>query len=311
MADDDAALVLRMRLAARRALAAGVTTVRDLGDRGYLGVALRDWFRAGAEAGPEILAAGPPITVSGGHCHFMGGVADGELEVRRGVRARVERGVDVLKVMATGGEMTPGTDPLAAQYTVAELTAAAEEAHRLGRTITAHAHGVAGIAAAVEAGVDGLEHCLFRTPGGVHAEQALIDRIAERQIAVCPTLGTLPGAAVPPRIALVLEAFWPVLERMRRAGVRLVAGTDAGIGPGKPHDVLPDGIRALAEAGLGNAEALKAATSVAAEACGVGDRKGTLAAGKDADILAVAGNPLADLRALRDVRAVFRAGVRV
>src|SRR5581483_544893 len=153
LADDDTVLVLRMRRAARRALAAGITTVRDLGDRGYLGLALRDWFRAGEESGPEIVAAGPPITVTGGHCHFMGGEADGEIEVRRAVRARVKQGVDVIKIMATGGQMTPGTNPLAAQYTVAELSAAAEEAHRLGRTITAHAHGVAGIAAAVEAGV--------------------------------------------------------------------------------------------------------------------------------------------------------------
>lgn len=311
MADDDAALVLRMRLAARRALAAGITTVRDLGDRGYLGVALRDWFRAGQEPGPEILAAGPPLTVSGGHCHFMGGVADGELEVRQGVRERIEKGVDVIKVMATGGELTPGSNPLVAAYSLSELAAAVEEAHHHGRMVTAHAHGVDGVAAAVEAGVDGLEHCLFRVPGGSAADAALIDRIAQQRIAVCPTLGGLPGMTPPPHIAAMIEAFMAVLERMRRAGVWIVAGSDAGIAPGKPHDVLPYTVQAFAAAGFTNLEALVAATSSAATACGVGDRKGTLAPGKDADILAVAGNPLADVGSLLDVRAVLRAGVRV
>jgi imidazolonepropionase-like amidohydrolase len=199
MADDDTTLILRMRHAAGRALAAGITTVRDLGDRRYLGGVLREWFRAGVvEPGPEILTAGPPITVTGGHCHFMGGEADGELEVRRAVRSRVKNGADVIKIMATGGHLTPATNPQLPQYTVAELAAAVDEAHRLGRTLTAHAHGPAGIAAAVTAGVDGLEHC-----------------------------------------------------------------------------------------------------------------KGALSRGKDADILVVGGDPLADLRALLDVRAVFRAGQRV
>jgi imidazolonepropionase-like amidohydrolase len=316
MADDDATLVLRMRLAARRALAAGITTVRDLGDRGYLGIAVREWFRAGLEPGPEIVTAGPPITVTGGHCHFMGGEADGELELRRAVRTRVKRGVDVIKIMATGGEMTPGSNPLLPQYSVAELAAVVQEAHRLGTLVTAHAHGAPGIVAAVDAGVDGLEHCLFRVAGGIDAQQSLIDRIAEQQIAVCPTLGIAPGAVSAAMLAgspmtRVVEAFAVVLERMHRAGVRLVAGTDAGIFPGKPHDVLPYAVRAMADAGLRNAEALSAATSVAASACNIADRKGTLAVGRDADILAVEGNPMVNLAALHDVRAVFRAGARV
>jgi imidazolonepropionase-like amidohydrolase len=312
IADDDTTLILRMRHAARRALAAGITTVRDLGDRNYLGGVLREWFRAGlVEAGPEILTAGPPITVTGGHCHFMGGEADGELEVRRAVRTRVKNGVDVIKIMATGGHLTPGTNPQLPQYTVAELAAAVDEALRLGRRLTAHAHGPAGISAAVSAGVDGLEHCSFRVQGGRQFDPRLADRIAEQQIAVCPTVGVTPGAMARPETARIVEDFAPVLEGMHRAGVRLVAGTDAGVGPGKPHDVLPYGVRVLAQSGLTNAEALRAATSVVAAACGVGDRKGTLAPGMDADLLVVGGDPLTDLGALFDVRAVFRAGQRV
>jgi imidazolonepropionase-like amidohydrolase len=300
--DSDATLLLRMRLAARRALAAGITTLRDLGDRNYLGLTLRDWFRQGPELGPAIIAAGPPITVTGGHCYFMGGEADGELEVRRAVRAHVKAGVDVIKMMATGGHMTGGTNPGLPQYTVAEIRAAVEEAHRLGRQLTAHAHGPTGIACAVEAGVDCIEHCSFRVDGVRRPDFALISRIAAQGIAVSPTV----GAPTP-----LMEDFVPILERMHAEGVRLVASTDAGIGPMRPHDALPHAVIFLAGCGLSNAEALASATSVAAAVCGVGDRKGALQAGKDADLVAVGGDPLRDIGALLDVRAVFCHGIRL
>jgi imidazolonepropionase-like amidohydrolase len=307
--DSDATLLLRMRQAALRALAAGITTVRDLGDRDYLGIALRDWFRGGSEVGPDIISAGPPITVTGGHCYFMGGEADGELEVRRGVRARVKAGVDVIKIMATGGHMTRGTNPGLPQYTAQELGAAVEEAHRLGRLLTAHAHGPAGIANAVEAGVDCIEHCSFRVDGERKADPRLVERIASRGIAVSPTVGAAPTNR--PGVSTLAESFLPILEDMHRAGVRLIGGTDAGISPSKPHDVLPYGVAFLTRAGLTNAEALAAATSVGAEACGVADRKGALTAGKDADLFAVDGDPTRDVTALRRVTAVFKAGQRV
>jgi imidazolonepropionase-like amidohydrolase len=304
-ADSDATLLLRMRLAAHRALAAGITTVRDLGDRSYLGVALRDWFQSGAEIGPEVIAAGPPITVTGGHCFFMGGEADGELEVRRAVRTHVKSGVDVIKIMATGGHMTHGTNPGLPQYSVAELRAAVDEAHRLGRQLTAHAHGPTGIAAAVEAGVDCIEHCSFRLDGGRAPDWKLIERIAALGIAVSPTVGML-GAPGP-----LMESFVPILQRMHQLGVRLVASTDAGISPRKPHDVLPHAVAFLAQAGVSNAEALAAATSLAAEVCGVADCKGRLQIGKDADLVAVSGDPLVDPAVLLNVVAVFRNGANI
>lgn len=309
-ADDDATLLLRMRLHARQMLAAGITTARDLGDRGYLGTALRDWFASGAEPGPELLVSGPPVTVTGGHCHFMGGEADGELEVRRGVRERVKRGVDVIKIMATGGNMTVGTNPLLPQFTVGELAGAVEEAHRLGRKVTAHAHGASGIARAVEARVDGIEHCTFQVESGIQADQGVIDRIAAQRIAVAPTIGRPPDQPLPPQFEARREARDRVLERMHRAGVLLIVGTDAGIG-GVPHTSARFAVQAFARVGLSYAQALAAATSRAAQGIGVAERKGTLAPGKAADIIAVGGNPLDDLAALGDVRAVFRAGVRV
>jgi imidazolonepropionase-like amidohydrolase len=313
LGDDDGALLLRMRLAAQKSLAAGVTTVRDLGDRSYLAVTLRDWFRQGNEIGPEILASGPPLTVTGGHCHFLGGQADNEAELRRGVRVRATRGVDVIKVMVTGGNMTVGIDPFTPQYTVPELVAVVDEAHRFHRAVTAHVHGLEGITRAVEAGVDGLEHCGFWVQDGVRADQSLLDRIAAQQIWVCPTLGLAPGSPPPPpAVAARLPLVEDVMGRAHRAGVRLLAGTDAGIGPAKPHGGTAHAVQHLVEkSGLRPIEALKAATSDAAEACGLGGRKGVLAPGADADIIAVRGDALRDVSRLGDVLAVFRTGTPV
>ncbi len=311
LADDDHTLLLRMAHFARQALQGGVTTVRDLGDRHFLGLILRDWYRSGAEVGPEIIAAGPPVTPTGGHCWFMGGEADGELEIRRGVRARVKRGVDVIKVMATGGNMTPGTNPMEAQFTVEELAAAVQEAHRLGRKVTAHAHGAPGIARAIEAAVDGIEHCSFQTPTGIHADDRLIAALASSQIAVCPTVGRpATGLPDPPEWVARNQARMEALARMHRAGVRLVGGTDAGI-RGVPHDSVRHCIEVYTRIGMTNAQAIAAATAGGAEACGTGDRKGRLTAGYDADILAVAGDPLQDITRIHHVAAVFRAGQRV
>ena len=234
--DSDTDLLLRMRRNAQTALNSGITTVRDLGDRSFLGLALRDWYRRGSEIGPEIVASGPPLTSPQGHCHFMGGSQAGETALRQAVCEWVERGVDVIKVMATGGNLTPGTDPLMAQFTVAELRAVVEEAHRLSRRVTVHAHAVEGIQLGVEAGADGIEHGMFWVKDGVKADPAVIDRLAESGTWVCPTTGTLPSRAEhgpPPAVAARLVSFPAVLNALHKSGVRLAAGSDAGIGPGR------------------------------------------------------------------------------
>jgi imidazolonepropionase-like amidohydrolase len=301
-----------MRAAARTALAAGITTVRDLGDRGYLALRLRDELAGDPAGGPQVLAAGPPITTTRGHCWYLGGEADGVDGVRAAVRARAERGADVIKVMASGGDLTPGTYPYQPQYGPEELRAAVQEAHRLGLPITAHAHASAAIWNAVNAGFDSIEHGSFLSDNGVDARPEIVEALVRSGIMVSATLGMLPGSTLPPHVAAKVPMFIALFAQLTQAGVVLVCSTDAGIAPWRPHNVLPHAVAMLVEThGWPAADALRAATSLPARLCHIEDRKGRLAPGFDADILAVGGNPLADPSALLDVRAVFRQGRRV
>ena len=309
---DDGEAFEGMRVAALRALNGGVTTVRDLGDRNYLAVRLREQFAAVPGSGPRILTAGPPVTTPGGHCWFLGGAVEGVEGVRAGVRERAEHGVDVIKVMATGGEMTVGTHSFEPQFGVDELRAAVDQAHKLGLRVTAHAHGVSGIANVIAAGVDMIEHCSFMTPDGAGVDEDVLDQLAASDITVSLTLAIKPGEPLTPRMTALLPTILDIGRLIRGRGVRVVGSSDAGIGPAKPHDVLPYGAEALVDKlGATPAEALRAVTSAAAEACGIGDRAGRLAAGYDADLLAVDGDPLTDIAAIHRLSAVFRAGKRV
>jgi len=308
---DDNALSERMQAAATRALRAGVTTVRDLGDRNYLSLELRR--RVPPAALPHIVAAGPPITTNSGHCYFMGGETEGEAGLRSAVRERAARGCDVIKVMVSGGNLTAGSRPHESQYGLAALRALVDESHRAGLPSAAHVHAAQAVADAVEAGFDTLEHVTFFTANSVDADPALLDRIAASGIVISVTAGNIPDGSPPhPAIAQRMAAIIANHGRMLRAGVTMIPGTDAGVSPGKPHDVLPYALQALVERiGMTPLKALRAATSIAARAIGLQAAKGRIAAGSDADVLVIRGNPLADIRSVTHVQAVFRAGVKV
>jgi len=191
---------------------------------------------------------------------------------------------------------------------------AVAEAHRLGMRVAAHAHGTEAIRDAVAAGVDTIEHVSFMTEDGSHVDAGLVREIVDQDVFVSLTLGTQPAAGVPdlpPAIAARMAAIHHAYLVLYHAGANLVLGTDAGIAPFKPHDVLPYAIEQLADLGVAPVDALAAATSGAADACGAADKKGRIVEGADADFLVVTGDPVADLAVLHKPVAVFRAGVRV
>ncbi|MBB3084254.1 amidohydrolase family protein [Geodermatophilus sabuli] len=309
-----AALDAVITAAAQQHLRAGVTAVRDLGDHRW---AVLERARSN-DGGPTVVAAGPPITSSGGHCWSMGGEAAGVRELRRAVRERAERGAGVVKVMASGGLMTPGTDLTACQFGLDEVRAVVDEAHRHGLPVTAHAHALTAVEQCLAAGVDGIEHCSCLTASGVRTPPEVAAGLAAAGVVVCPTLGRAPGIDPPPHVQARMDATGGTFEaqlenvtRLREAGVTLLAGTDAGISPSKRHGVVPMAVADLAGCGVPVAEALAAATAVAARACGLQDRTGRLRAGLDADLLVVDGDPAVDVSCLRRPLLVVSRGQEV
>jgi len=313
-----------------RQLAAGVTSVRDLGDRDFHVVGRRDRQRTGDDGLPRIVASGPPLTTPAGHCFYLGGEVAGREQIVAAVRERVDRGVDVVKVMASGGMNTVGTDVTAPQFDLADLRLVVEESHRAGLPVTAHAHAAVAVDQALDAGVDGLEHASYFVGGGpgapagpmaVVASDEQLDRLAASGVAVCPTLGgfttglfehgpphvreMMRAAGVTPE--QVVELRMTLLARMRAAGVRLVSGTDGGIAPPKAHGSLAEAMLELATV-LPVADVLATATSGAAGVCAPDRRTGRLRAGYGADLLVVDGDLAGDLTALRRVRQVVLRG---
>jgi imidazolonepropionase-like amidohydrolase len=309
-ATPDHYLVLRAERNARLSLSAGVTTLRDCGGPREVPMTLRNAIRAGVVVGPRLLVAGRPITTTAGHCHFMGERADSEDEIRKATRALCHEGVDFIKVMATGGMLTPGSNASAPQFSVAELTACVAEAHRLGRRVAAHVLCSAGVRTAIAAGVDTLEHC-WSISGAPQDE----DEETIRLFAISGSFGSV--TAHRSLRALLGEGAEGIKElrrrlrphrAMRQAGVPLPVHSDAGI-PGTWFESFYLSVDAFRH-GLQTSvqEAVRAATHVPAMALGIGDRLGKIDTGYLSDLVIVRGDPRNSDFSLSDVHLVILGG---
>ena len=298
----------------RAALSRGVTTVRDCGGLAEVIIPVAQAVRDGLLMAPRVVTAGAPLTTTGGHCWFLQNEAEGEAAVRRAVRRMHRAGADFIKVMATGGG-TRGTNPRAAQYALEELQAIVHDAHRLGLRVTAHAHGTEGIERCVGAGCDGIEHCtwLARDGGGTDYRPELVEQIRARGIFVCKTIAGFERWPLEElQAAGERHPAWDGFATFRdlvAAGVPVIAGTDAGIVDTNFVDLARTLETMVGLGGMTPAAVLQAATATAAQALALDDEVGTLEVGKRADCIVLDADPLADIRALRQVRAVIRDGV--
>lgn len=310
-AHDDRTLMAAMEERARQFLHSGVTTVRDLGDRGRLTLRLREAIACGAVPGPRIVAATTPLTTKGGHCWFLGGEVNGEDEIRALVRRNAELGADVIKVMATGGGLTHGGPATwQAQFGAPEIRAVVREAHRAGLPVAAHGHGTAGIVAAVMAGVDTIEHCTWMTRKGLDLREDVLDAIVAKGIRICPTVS--PNWRMLPMFfgAERAKAMFDQVRTMAEHGARLIAGTDAGV-QRAGCDGLAQSLGFYQHLGIEPDRVIDMATTEAADALGIADHVGRLTTGYRADLIAVRGDPLKDVEALGDVRLVMAEGKMV
>ncbi|MCC3769363.1 amidohydrolase family protein [Streptomyces sp. UNOC14_S4] len=309
---DDEELLADMRARAAQLLGSGVTTIRDLGDRNGLVLRLAREIANGTAAGPHIISAGTPATPPGGHCHFLGGEVAGTEEIRALVARNAAAGAEVVKVMETGGGLTKGSVPIwENQFTADELAELVAAARAAGLPVAAHAHGTEGIAAAVAAGVDTLEHCTWMAPGNrVDLREDVLRRIVEDGIRVCVTVS--PNWRMLPQVfgAERIEPMFAAIRRMAEAGVRLVAGTDAGVQRTGFAGSLAGSLTFYEHLGVPARRVLAMATTEAAEALGIADRAGRIAPGYRADLLVVDGDPVESVGALASVQAVFASGER-
>ena len=326
--DTDGIRLLRAADNVATALRTGVTTVCDCGGWHDTTFRLKEGIEQGLVEGPRVLASGRPITVTGGHCWFMGEEADGVDGVRHAARRLLKEGADFLKVMATGGS-TIGSDPFRPAFTSEELHAIADEGHRRGKRIAAHTRSNLTTGMVIDAEIDIVMHGWGADETGARVfDDHLADRMAEREVWVNPTLhitrSRIPmlqakvdaGEATDDEIAMldrITKGHATTLDQISRYvshGVRLMAGSDCGWGM-YPFGRFYLELAAMTNAGLTATQAIASATSLNARALGIDDQVGTVAAGMEADLLLVDGKPDDDVEDLAKVLAVFKAGRRI
>jgi len=304
---------------AQRTLLAGITTIRDVGAKGFSDVAVRDAINDGEIPGPRLLVSGPALGITGGHCdsnllapeyqEASDGVADGIVGVRTAVRRNIKYGVDVIKFCGTGGVFSKGDTPGAQQYTFQEMQALIDEAHMAGRKVAVHAHGADGIKAAIRAGVDTVEHAsLIDDEGlqlakkaGIYLSMDIYN--SDYTQAEGPKRGELEEFLRKDRE--IAETQRENFRKAVRLGVKLTFGTDAGV---YPHGDNAKQLAYMVRYGMTPMQAIQAATLNGADALGLKAQIGALTTGLAADIIAVKRDPLEDIRALEQVDFVMKAG---
>lgn len=298
---------------AQNQLCAGFTTVRDCGSRANIDIGVRDTIKTSDLIGPRILGAGRPIGITGGHASFLNPwECDGTNEFRRAVRANVRDGVDLIKIIATGGVLTEGSEPGAQAMTDDEIEAVVEEAHRVGRPVAAHAHGADGIECAVSAGVDTIEHCTYATSTSLNKIES--SDVGYVSTIISTVVQTTDGAVEDGIREYVskkaTDALNKQLETFRAAQERdipVIVGTDAGT-PRNPHGTSAREFEQFVSHGYDPVDALRAGTSLAASVLDVDDQVGTIESGKRADLVVLSGDPTEDITQTQDPEQVFKDG---
>jgi imidazolonepropionase-like amidohydrolase len=310
---------------ARKTLDAGFTSVRDVGSEPFLAVDLRNSINEGLIPGPRVVASGPAISITGGHGDLNNyspqtrvsmfpeerdfAIADGVDQVRHLVRAQVKYSVDVIKIIASGGVLSKGDSPGAPQYTVEELKAAADEAHMAGRKIAAHAHGAQGIKNAIIAGIDSVEHASLIDDEGIrlakeHGAYLDMDIYNDDYILGKAQEFGLPQENID-KEKMVGRLQRESFQRAVKAGVKMAFGTDAGV---YPHGDNAKQFFYMVKFGMTPAQAIRAATTSAADLIGRSKDVGSIETGKFADLIAVTADPLQNVRALENVGFVMKGG---
>ena len=304
---------------ARLTLHAGFTTIRNVGAENFTDVAVRDGVNTGEIEGPRMLVSGPALGITGGHCdnnllpyeyHYKSeGVADGPWAARAKVREVIKYGADVIKICASGGVLSKGDQPGTPQYSLEEMQAIAEEAHKLGRKVAAHAHGTQSIKDAIRAGIDSVEHSSLIDDAGIalakqHGTYLVFDIYNDDFILQeGATAGMLPESIEKEKKLgrLQRENF----RKAFQAGAKIAFGTDSGV---YPHGDNAKQFAKMVEWGMKPIDAIQASTINAADLIGWSEKVGSLEKGRYADLVAVDGDPLSDVRILESVKFVMKGG---
>jgi imidazolonepropionase-like amidohydrolase len=307
--DPDPLVAMRMAHNAYLNLKAGITTARDMGAKNHIDVFFKKGLELNLLPAPRILISGQPIIATGGHCYYMGREADGPHEIMKAVREQVKAGVDFIKLMVTGGVMTPGGSIDTQQLTNSEIEAAIGLAHQLGKPTAAHAQGGPGVKQCIKSGIDSLEHGIVLSEDDVdlmlkHDTYYIPTLTAIKEIAEKGVKFGLPDWAIK-KASNAVENHRYSYQMARKAGVTIAAGTDYR------HGTLLNELKLMQEYGASALEALEAATHSAAKAIQKADDLGTIQSGKLADLTVVKGNPIDNLDVLGAVEAVVVGGSQI